>query len=183
MWRWDQAEPFGSNPADENPGGLGTFDLPLRLPGQYFDAETNLHYNYFRDYDPSLGRYIESDRMGIIAGLNTFAYAYGGPMIRTDFYGLIGNAPKDGLDPLIACKLIERAPVPDICVSAEKCFDRVNKALTKCNLQYWTPKKKIACITCWRYIEGLCPGLSPGPECDGHACYRPKSWQDVTPEV
>jgi uncharacterized protein RhaS with RHS repeats len=45
VWRWDQAEPFGVNPADENPSGLGTFNLPLRLPGQYYDKETNLHYN------------------------------------------------------------------------------------------------------------------------------------------
>jgi uncharacterized protein RhaS with RHS repeats len=43
VWRWDQQEPFGSNPPDENPSGLGVFDLPLRLPGQYFDKETSLH--------------------------------------------------------------------------------------------------------------------------------------------
>ena len=42
MWRWDQQDPFGANVADENPNALGTFDLPLRLPGQYFDKETNL---------------------------------------------------------------------------------------------------------------------------------------------
>ena len=46
MWRWDQAEPFGNNPADENPSELGAFYLPLRLPGQRYDAETGLHYNY-----------------------------------------------------------------------------------------------------------------------------------------
>ena len=37
VWRWDQQEPFGNNVPDENPSGLGTFDLPLRLPGQYFE--------------------------------------------------------------------------------------------------------------------------------------------------
>ena len=58
MWRWDQQEPFGVNVPDENPSGLGAFNLPLRLPGQYFDKETNLHYNYHRDYDPQIGRYI-----------------------------------------------------------------------------------------------------------------------------
>ena len=61
MWRWDQQEPFGNNVPDEHPSGLGTFDLPLRLPGQYFDKETNLSYNHFRDYDPALGRYAQSD--------------------------------------------------------------------------------------------------------------------------
>jgi len=65
VWRWDQAEPFGNNPADENPSGLGAFDLLLRLPGQRYDKETGLHYNYFRDYDPSVGRYGESDPTGL----------------------------------------------------------------------------------------------------------------------
>lgn len=59
VWRWDQQEPFGVNVPDENPSGLGAFEFPLRFPGQYADRETNLHYNYFRDYDSSVGRYIE----------------------------------------------------------------------------------------------------------------------------
>ena len=75
VWRWDQQEPFGVNVADENPSGLGAFEFPLRFPGQYFDKETNLHYNYFRDYDPSLGRYEESDLIGLRGGLNTYACA------------------------------------------------------------------------------------------------------------
>jgi uncharacterized protein RhaS with RHS repeats len=54
-WKWDQQEPFGNNPADENPSGLGVFDLPLRLPGQYFDKETNLSDNVNRTYDAALG--------------------------------------------------------------------------------------------------------------------------------
>jgi len=81
VWRWDQAEPFGNNPADEDPDANSVaFDLPLRLPGQYFDKETNLHYNYFRDYDPSLGRYEESDPIGLRGGLNTYAYVQGSPV-------------------------------------------------------------------------------------------------------
>jgi uncharacterized protein RhaS with RHS repeats len=44
VWRWDKQEPFGNNVADENQAASATFDLPLRLPGQYFDKETNLHY-------------------------------------------------------------------------------------------------------------------------------------------
>ena len=43
VWRWDQAEPFGNNPADEDPDANSiAFDPPLRLPGQYNDKETGL---------------------------------------------------------------------------------------------------------------------------------------------
>src|SRR5262249_20145514 len=68
VWKWDQQEPFGNSVADENPSGLGAFDLPLRLPGQYFDKETGLQYSYFRDcYDSGTGRYCQPDPIG--AGL------------------------------------------------------------------------------------------------------------------
>jgi RHS repeat-associated protein len=88
VWRWDQVEPFGVNVPDENPSGLGVFDLPLRLPGQVHDKETNLHYNYFRDYDPSIGRYVESDPIGTFGGLNTYTYGDGSPLQAFDFFGL-----------------------------------------------------------------------------------------------
>jgi len=97
VWRWDQQEPFGNNVADENPSGLGAFDLPLRLPGQYFDRETNLYYNYFRDYDPSIGRYEQSDPIGLLAGLNTYAYVAGDPLRRIDTFGLLSQGEADYL--------------------------------------------------------------------------------------
>jgi RHS repeat-associated protein len=84
VWRWDQQEPFGDSPADENPSGAGTFDLPLRLPGQYYDAESGLYYNYFRDYDPTLGRFGASDPIGLHGGLNTYAYGRGDPVHQVD---------------------------------------------------------------------------------------------------
>lgn len=91
VWRHDQAEPFGNNPPDENPSGLGAFEFPLRFPGQYFDRETNLHYNYYRDYDPSIGRYAESDPIGLLGGLNTYAYVDGNPL---SWFDPDGNAKK-----------------------------------------------------------------------------------------
>ena len=68
---------------------------PLRFPGQYFDAETGLHYNYFRDYDPSTGRYIESDPIGLDGGLNTYLYAESNPLLLVDPYGLLSSKKKD----------------------------------------------------------------------------------------
>jgi len=88
VWRWDQQEPFGNNAADEDPDANSVaFDLPLRLPGQRYDKETGLHYNYFRNYDPSLGRYGESDPLGLKGGLNTYAYVGGSPIARVDPLG------------------------------------------------------------------------------------------------
>jgi len=52
----------------------------LRFPGQYFDEETNLYYNYFRDYDPSVGRYTQSDPIGLDGGFNTYLYGNANPV-------------------------------------------------------------------------------------------------------
>jgi len=60
------------------------------LPGQYFDQETNLHYNYFRDYDPTTGRYVESDPIGLKGGLNTYEYVDGNTLTLIDPEGLWG---------------------------------------------------------------------------------------------
>jgi RHS repeat-associated protein len=87
-WKWEQQEPFGVNPPDENPSSLGAYEFNLRFPGQYFDKETNLHYNYFRDYDPVLGRYEQSDPIGLRGGLNTFAYVFSSPLVFVDPHGL-----------------------------------------------------------------------------------------------
>ena len=66
------------------------------FPGQYFDSETGLHYNYFRTYDPSTGRYIESDPIGLAGGINTYGYSYQNPIRYYDpdgrFVWIIGGA-------------------------------------------------------------------------------------------
>ncbi len=46
----------------------------LRFAGQQFDAESGTHYNYFRDYDPVLGRYLQSNPIGLAGGLNSYSY-------------------------------------------------------------------------------------------------------------
>jgi RHS repeat-associated protein len=85
VWQADY-EPFGQTTITTN-----VIDNPLRFPGQYFDNETGLHYNYFRDYDPTTGRYIESDPIGVYGGLNTYAYVENNPLIIIDVLGLDGG--------------------------------------------------------------------------------------------
>jgi RHS repeat-associated protein len=88
VWKNDNTEPFGNSMPDENPSGLGQFAYNLRFPGQYYDQETGTSYNYFRDYDPITGRYIESDPIGLGGGINTYAYVNANPLQYSDSDGL-----------------------------------------------------------------------------------------------
>ena len=81
-WRW-QSDGFGlSKPT-------GTTQINLRFPGQYADQETGLYYNWNRYYNPETGRYVTSDPIGLEAGINTYGYVGGNPMIYWDPFGLL----------------------------------------------------------------------------------------------
>ena len=84
VWRWVGNDPFGAIQPLEDPAGLGAFVYNLRFPGQAYDKESVLYYNYYRDYDPQTGRYLQSDPIGLRGGINTYSYALGNPVKFTD---------------------------------------------------------------------------------------------------
>jgi RHS repeat-associated protein len=90
VWRWAlEGSAFGQHPAQADVDGDGvSLEFNLRYPGQYFDSATGWHYNYFRDYEPATGRYVQSDPIGLGGGLSLFGYAEQRPLVLSDFFGL-----------------------------------------------------------------------------------------------
>lgn len=89
VWK-SQYAPFGMALVDTDPDGDSTdVTMNVRFPGQYFDEESGLHYNYHRYYDPSTGRYLRSDPIGLEGGINTYLYALANPLRYTDPFGLV----------------------------------------------------------------------------------------------
>jgi RHS repeat-associated protein len=89
-WSW-VAEPFGNSAPVQNPLNLGAVTFNLRMPGQYWDRESGLSYNWWRSYDAGLGRYTTPDPLGLDGGDATmYGYVSGNPLSYFDPYGLFG---------------------------------------------------------------------------------------------
>ena len=88
-----EADPWGNILAEENPKQMAQL---LRLPGQWYDEESGLHYNRHRYYDPQQGRYITRDPIGLAGGWNVYQYPLA-PISKIDPLGLNGwNSLGDG---------------------------------------------------------------------------------------
>ena len=90
IWTWEaKGDAFGNSPPNQDPDLDGTaFVFNMRFPGQRHDPSTGLSYNYFRDYDPASGRYVQSDPIGLNGGISSYGYVAGQPLTLSDRLGL-----------------------------------------------------------------------------------------------
>ncbi len=188
VWRWE-GEAFGNTAAQEISG----VSVNLRFPGQYFDSETNLHYNMARYYDPQLGRYITSDPIGLNGGLNTYVYVNQNPILSSDPEGqasIGGVAATVVLAVGAAARLCSK--FPKACNKALKCMrnpklcrkkacNKVNRAMHKVCDSARSCKGGDSCMViirkaahlssclAMRYAVRLCHGRNNDPRPTGHA--------------
>ena len=108
IWTWF-SRPFGNDAPNQNPQGAGNFNYDLRFPGQISGNWNSTYQNDHRDYDPQVGRYVESDPIGLHGGINTYAYVDSDPEETTDRFGLF--SPGDWL--------LSKLPGNDSCKTEE----------------------------------------------------------------
>jgi len=102
IWAWSYAgNPFGEQQPSSSTGYL----LNLRYPGQWYDSETGTMDNGYRTYEPYLGRYSQTDPIGLDGGISTFAYVGNNPLMYVDPLGLCGSDSGDDAGRPEVCKL------------------------------------------------------------------------------
>ena len=108
VWKWAmEGEAFGATAPDRDPDADSVgFKLDMRTPGQRYDSNTGLNYNYYRDYDASSGRYVQSDPIGLSGGMSTYVYVGGNPLNNVDPLGLAGG-PLAGYKPALGPIIIK----------------------------------------------------------------------------
>uniref|UniRef100_UPI0021533B40 RHS repeat domain-containing protein n=2 Tax=Gammaproteobacteria TaxID=1236 RepID=UPI0021533B40 len=103
IWEWsNKSEVFGNQIPSTDPDGDGVaFELALRFPGQQATDASGLFYNYQREYDPAVGRYSQSDPIGLEGGISTFSYVGSRPTFSIDPQGLqVIGSPREMANPL-----------------------------------------------------------------------------------
>ena len=121
VWRWElSGEAFGASAPNQDADNDGVpFVLDMRFPGQRYDSASGMNYNYFRDYDPSTGRYVQSDPIGLNGGFATYDYAESRPNISIDRLGL---SPESGVG-------VSTTPNScELCVPDKRRFDNRTEA-------------------------------------------------------
>lgn len=101
IWEWSsKSEVFGNQAPNGDPDGDGVaFELALRFPGQQATDASGLFYNYQREYDPAVGRYSQSDPIGLRGGISTYGYVGGLPNGAIDPWGLQRAVPRPAPPP------------------------------------------------------------------------------------
>ncbi len=138
--------PFGMATVNEDLDNDGNpITQNIRFPGQYFDQETGLHYNWFRYYDPEAGRYITSDPIGLAGGINTYVYVDNNPF---NFYDPEGKAKRKCSKRVYA---ILRGAVIATCKTPTACNPSDN-----CNVIRFKIATKKLCIAAQQALSKAC---------------------------